>query len=64
MDAIIKAYRDEATPGMRMNRKTPVSELARRYGDKNSKKLYDKSGLVCRWLHQWGVDYVEGKVNV
>ncbi|MCL2409479.1 MAG: radical SAM protein, partial [Oscillospiraceae bacterium] len=40
VDAIIKAYRDKATPGMKMNRETPVSELARRYGEKDSKKLY------------------------
>ena len=61
MDAIIRAYRDETTPGMRMNRNMPVSELARRYGDQNNKKLYDKSDLVCRWLHQWGADYMEGR---
>jgi len=58
-DAVIKAYRDEATPGMRANREMPLSELAKRYGDKSSKKLYRKDDLVCRWLHQWGVDQLE-----
>ena len=60
VDAIIKAYRDETTPGMKMNRKVPIKELARKYGDSGSKKLYDKDDLVCRWLHQWGIDYTEG----
>ena len=62
VDLILKAYRDESTPGMRTNRKIPISELARRYGDINSKKLYSKDDLLCRWLHQWGVDYMEGRV--
>jgi len=61
VDSIIKAYRDETTPGMKINREMPVSELARKYGVKDSKKLYDKSDLVCRFMHQWGVDYMEGK---
>lgn len=61
VDAIIKAYRDETTPGMRMNRETQIAELARRYGDWHSKKLYDKSDLICRFMHQWGVDFMEGR---
>ena len=63
VDAIIKAYRDETTPGMKMNRKVPVSELARRYGNPNGKKLYNKTDLICRFMHQWGVEYMEGKNN-
>ncbi|MDD4494614.1 MAG: hypothetical protein PHV32_09775 [Eubacteriales bacterium] len=62
VDAVIKAYRDETTPGMRANRAIPIRELARRYGSINSKKLYSKDDLLCRWLHQWGVDYMEGRV--
>jgi hypothetical protein len=46
---------------MTINRQMPIKELAKRYGDINSKKLYDKSDLICRWLHQWGVDYMEGR---
>jgi len=61
VDSIIKAYRDETTPGMKANRTIPISELARRYGAYGSKKLYDKSDLVCRFMHQWGVDFMEGK---
>ena len=58
VDTIIKAYRDETTPGMKMNCKMPISELARRCGNKHSKKLYNKDDLICRWLHQWGIDYM------
>ncbi|MDR0325068.1 MAG: radical SAM protein [Oscillospiraceae bacterium] len=58
-DAIIKAYRDETTPGMKANREIPLRELAQRYGDRHSRKLYDRSDLICRWLHQWGVDYIK-----
>ena len=61
VDSIIKAYRDETTPGMRANREIPISELARRYGDPNSSRMYDGSDILCRWLHQWGVDYIEGR---
>jgi hypothetical protein len=64
VDAIIKAYRDETTPGMIMNRTMPVRELAQKYGNKNSKKLYDKRDLVCRFMHQWGADFMEGNKNV
>jgi len=61
VDVIIKAYRDETTPGMKANREIPISELARRYGVKSSKKLYHKDDLICRFMHQWGVDYMEGR---
>jgi hypothetical protein len=62
IDAVIKAYRDGTTPGMRTSREMPVSMLARKYGDANSEKLYDKDDLICRWLHQWGADSTEGRM--
>ena len=62
IDTIIKAYRDEATPGMKANREIPIRELARKYGDSNSKKLYHKDDLISRFMHQWGVDYMEEKI--
>jgi hypothetical protein len=62
VDTIIKAYRDGTTPGMKTSREMPVRELARLYGDVNSQKLYDKDDLICRWLHQWGADFMEGRV--
>ena len=61
VDAVLRAYRDETTPGMRMNREIPLRELARRYGSKNSQKLYDREDLISRFLHQWGEDYLKGK---
>lgn len=63
VDAIIRAYRDQTTPGMRMNRDISISELARRYGNKAGRKMYHKDDLVCKWLHEWGVDYMEGINN-
>ena len=60
IDSILKAYRDGFTPGMTANNTIPMSELAGRYGVPNSQKLYDQSDLVCRFMHQWGVDYTEG----
>lgn len=64
VDSIIKAYRDETTPGMRANREIPVSELTRRYGNSQSQKLYHKDDLICRFMHQWGVDFMEENNNV
>jgi hypothetical protein len=64
VNAIVKAYRDETTPGMRMNRELPIGELAKRYGDSRSKKLYHKDDLVCRFIHQWGEHYMEERTNV
>jgi hypothetical protein len=61
VDAIIKAYRDETPPGMKANREIQVSELAKRYGDPKSSRMYDGSDIYCRWLHQWGMDYMEGQ---
>ena len=56
IDAIIKAYRDEATPGMRANREISISELAQKFGNSNSKKLYSKDDLICRFMHQLSIN--------
>jgi len=61
VDAVIKAYRDETTPGMRANREMPVKDLAKKYGDINSKTLYHKDDLVCKWMHQLGIDYMRSE---
>ncbi|MCL2664559.1 MAG: radical SAM protein [Defluviitaleaceae bacterium] len=55
-DAVLKACLDETSPGMAANRTIPVKELARRYGDAKSKKLYTKDDLLSRFLHQWGIE--------
>ena len=60
IDAVMRAYLHETPPGMRANREVPVSVLARRYGDSSSTKLYHRDDLVCRFMHQWGVDYTKG----
>lgn len=57
-DAIIRAYRDETPAPMHANRTIPVSQLARRYGDPHSKKLYPEGDLISRFMHQWGVDVI------
>lgn len=54
VDAVIKAYRDETTPGMIANRTIAVGELAKKYGNPQSKKMYHPSDLICRFMHQWG----------
>jgi hypothetical protein len=55
IDTIIRAYRDETTPGMMANKTMSICELAEKYGDPNSKKLYCRDDLICRFMHQWGV---------
>ncbi|MDI9498820.1 MAG: radical SAM protein [Bacillota bacterium] len=57
VDAVMRAYRDGTTPGMIANRTIPVSELARRYGNPDSTKLYDRDDLICRFMHQWGMEH-------
>ena len=58
IDAVIKAYRDETPPGMRVNREMPIME-ARRYGNPESTALRP-SDLLSRWLRMWGEDYMKG----
>jgi len=55
-DAVIRAYRDGATLGMGANRTIPKNWFAERYGNKKSKKLYNKNDLIRRFLHQWGIE--------
>lgn len=62
VDAILKAYRDGTTPGMAANKTIPVSELARQCGNPGSTRLYTRDDLVCRFLHQWGRDYMGGNL--
>ena len=57
---IMRNYRDGRTPGMRINGTIPVSELAKKYGDLKSKKLYTKGDLFTRFIHQWGMEHIKG----
>lgn len=59
VDVVMMAYRDGTTPGMIANKSIPVSELAHRYGNPDSTKLYDKEDLLRRFMHQWGMDYTK-----
>ena len=58
LDSILRSYRDETTPSMRANRTIPVAGLTRRYGNRESSKLYRPDDLICRFLHQWGIEYM------
>ena len=64
IDVIMNAYINETTPGMTMNRTIPVSELVQRYGNPESRKLYTKSDLISRFMHQWGEDYLKKNQKV
>jgi len=61
LHAVLRAYRDETIPGMRANRTIPIAELVRLYGNPHSQKLYDRDDLISRFMHQWGVDYMQSK---
>ncbi len=63
VNAVLRAYRDCTTPGMKANRTVSIAELAQRFGNSHSKKLYCKDDLICRFMHQWGTDYMEGINN-
>lgn len=52
---ILTVYREETTPGMIANTTIPVAELARQFGDPSSTRLYDRSDLISRFLHQCGM---------
>lgn len=58
-DKIIKRYRDETTPGMTANRTVPLCKLAKKYGVPDSTKIYNRDDLICRFMHQWGLDYMK-----
>lgn len=60
VDRIMGIYNNCATPGMTANRTIKTSEFARLYGNPKSQKLYTKNDLICRFLHQWGADYIKG----
>ena len=58
IDAVMQAFLHEASPGMKANKTIPVSMLSKRYGRFDSQKLYSRSDLLSRLLHQWGEDSV------
>lgn len=57
VDAVMRAYLEGSTPGMRAARTVPIGALSARYGKPGGTRLYDGSDLVTRFLHQWGTDH-------
>ena len=49
-----RAWRDAACPGMDINLHMPVSTLAQRFGNPDSRKLYADNDLIVRFFHQYG----------
>lgn len=60
VNKIMDAYYNNIPPAMKANVTIPIKELAEKYGDIKSKKLYTKDDLICRFMHQWGMDYLNG----
>lgn len=56
VDQIMDTLFCGATPGMIANQTIAVSALAGQYGVADSQKLYNKGDLICRFMHQWGID--------
>ena len=55
-DKIIKAYRDCTAPILVANNPLSISSLAEKYGDTTNRKLYTKTDIIAKYLHQWSVE--------
>lgn len=51
--AVLAAFVENRTPGLRALRTVPVGELARRFGDPSSRKLYLEPDLKTLWLAKY-----------
>lgn len=58
VDVIMQRYLNDDAPGLQMNNTVLISDLTRRYGDITGHKLYTKGDLLCRFMHQWGMEYI------
>ena len=56
LDQIMHVYEHDGAPGLRVNFRVPVSQLARKYGRTDSRLLYTEGDLVLRWLHLRGAE--------
>lgn len=56
VDGIMHAFEKDEAPGLHVNFHIPVSQLARRYGRKDSQYMYTREDLILRWLRMWGED--------
>lgn len=58
LEIIMRRYENNDVPGLRANFTVPVSELAQRYGRRDSQQLYAEGDVVLRWLRLWGEECV------
>ncbi len=56
LDAVMERFLNDDVLGLRVNFRIPVSELARRYGRKDSEFLYTGEDLIRRWMRMYGED--------
>jgi hypothetical protein len=57
VDEIMHCYENDQAPGLHVNFHIPVSQLAQKYGRKNSQSMYTRDDLILRWLRMWGEEY-------
>jgi len=53
ISAIMRRFENDELPGMQANFHIPVSELAKMYGEKGSRKIYKPGDLKSRLIRQW-----------
>jgi hypothetical protein len=56
LDAILSRFERDDAPGLQAMFHVPVSELARSYGRRDSRLLYDRDDLIIRWIKLWTLD--------
>lgn len=51
--AIVQVLENDRTPGLQAMFQVPVSELARRFGRRRGRRIYDPADLKTRWARMW-----------
>ncbi len=59
IDEIMDYYENDKVPGLHVNFHVPISQLAQKYGRKDSQYIYTRDDLILRWLRMWGEEYWE-----
>ena len=57
VDRIMHCFENDEAPGLHANFHVPVSQLAHRYGRKDSQYIYTRDDLILRWLRMWGEEH-------
>jgi len=57
INIIMDRFINDSVPGLHVNFKIPVAELASRYGRKDGKGLYEIEDLERRWIRLWGEEF-------